>query len=97
VLIVTRDLFFRAKLEGAVKAVGAQLVREDAADLVVVELKDQDTVARVAQWTSSGVSVIAFASHVQAELLRAARQAGATAVPNSQVENAVGQWLARRC
>ena len=95
-LIVARDLFFRAKLEGLAQALGLQSVRQDPADLVVVEIKDENSVAQLEEWTRSGTAVIAFASHVQAQLLRAARQAGATAVPNSEVENAVRQWLVQR-
>ena len=37
--------------------------------------------------------MIGFASHVEAELLRAVREAGAVAVPNSQIEEAVPRWL----
>ena len=40
-----------------------------------------------------GVDVLAFGPHVRAELLRAAREAGATAVPNSQVEDALRQAI----
>jgi len=39
------------------------------------------------------VPVLAFGSHVRAEALRAAREAGATAVPNSQVEARLRELL----
>src|SRR5512144_630744 len=93
VLILARDLFFRAKLEGLVKASGAGLVRDEPADLAVLELSDPGTVSRVEELTRRGVPVIAFAAHVQAQLLRAARDAGADAVANSQVEAALREWL----
>jgi hypothetical protein len=94
VLILTRDLFFRAKLEGLAKAAGALAVRDEPAELAVLELSGEDAVVRVGEFAGRGVPVIAFASHVQAALLRAARDAGAVAVPNSQVEGALRQWLA---
>lgn len=96
VLILAPDLFFRAKLEGLVKAAGALAARDEPADLAVLELSGDDAVARVREFATRGIPVIAFASHVQAGLLRAARDAGATAVPNSQVEGAVRQWILAR-
>ena len=86
VLLVTRDLFFRAKLDGCVAAAGAKVVRAEPADLAVIELAAEVDVERVRELAARGVPVIAFTSHVRVELLRAAREAGATAVPNSEVE-----------
>jgi hypothetical protein len=96
VLVLARDLFFRAKLEALANAAGARTVREEPADVAVVELADPVTVSRVAELTRQGIPVIAFASHVQAELLRAAREAGADALPNSRVESALREWFAGR-
>jgi hypothetical protein len=96
VLVLTRDLFFRAKPEGLAKAAGASPVTDEPADVAVLELKDEMTVNRVAELTGHGIPVLAFASHVQARLLRAARDAGASAVPNSEIENTLRDWLLQR-
>ena len=94
VLFLTRDLFFRAKLDALARGAGARVVRAAPADLAVVELAATDNaIARVRHLLEQGVAVIGFASHVEAELLRAVREAGAVAVPNSQIEEAVRRWL----
>jgi hypothetical protein len=86
VLLATRDLLFRSKLGGVVAA-GAEVSRDDAAcDLAVVELGGPGATQRIGALVRRGTPVLAYGSHVQVELLRAAREAGATAVPNSQVE-----------
>ncbi len=92
VLILARDLFFRAKLEAVARAAGFEPRRDGVAQLAVVELADPSSVERVRELVRSGIAVLAFGSHVRVELLRAAREAGADAVPNSQVEDAL-----RRC
>lgn len=89
VLVATRDLFFRARIDAVIKAAGAEPVRDEPAALAVIELSGDPALARVADLAGRGVPVIAFTSHVAAQLLRAARAAGAVAVPNSQVEEAV--------
>jgi hypothetical protein len=93
VLLLTRDLFFRAKLEGLVRAAGGTTVREGAADAAVLELAGDASIAQITALVAQGIPVIAFASHVQADLLRAAREAGARAVPNSRVEETLRAWL----
>jgi hypothetical protein len=93
VLLLTRDLFFRAKLEAVVRAAGLEPVRGEPARLAVVELNGPDALTRVAGLVSGGTPVIAFSSHVQADLLRGAREAGAEAVPNSKVEAALAARL----
>lgn len=95
VLVLTRDLFFRAKLEAVVRAAGREPVSRGAAPLAVVELAGEATVARIRELAQVGCVVLAFGSHLHADLLRAAREAGADAVPNSQVEEALRQRLAR--
>lgn len=85
VRVRTRDLFFRAKVEGILRDLGWEPVRADATH-AVIELGSDADVEEVRRLAAAGGIVIAFGSHVRAELLRAARQAGATAVPNSQVE-----------
>lgn len=94
VLVETRDLFFRAKIDGLVRAAGCRTTRALPADVAVVELGSADAVARVRTLVESGVSVLAFGSHVAVDALREAREAGAQAVPNSQVERALQATLA---
>ena len=87
VFLATRDLLFRSKLGAVVTAAGAEVSRDDAAcDLAVLELGSAGAAERIAELVRRGIPVLAYGSHVQVELLRAAREAGATAVPNSQVE-----------
>jgi hypothetical protein len=86
VLVVTRDLFFRGKLEGLIKSAGARVAAGEPAALAVVELGSAAALERVRELAAAGMRVIAFGSHVDADVLRAAREAGAEAVPNSRVE-----------
>jgi hypothetical protein len=89
VLFVTRDLFFRAKLVAVVQAAGGEVTRDEGAcDLAVVEL-GPGAHDRIRAFAGRGIRVVAFGSHVAAEELRAAREAGAVAVANSHVE----AWL----
>ncbi len=89
VLVVARDLFFRAKLQAVVEAAGAEVVKDEAScDVAVVEL-DPAVDARIRGLVARGVAVLAFGSHVHPDALRAARALGATAVPNSDVEEAL--------
>ena len=92
VLLGTRDLLFRSKLGAVVAAAGGEVVAADA-DLVVLDVEAAGAVERIRELVSQRVAVLAFGPHVRAELLRAAREAGATAVPNSQVEDALRQAI----
>ncbi len=94
VLVLARDLFFRAKLEAVVRAAGHELGPPGTASLAVVELSGAESVERIRELVRSGCAVLAFGSHVHAEWLRAARDAGAQAVPNSQVEDVLRRRLA---
>jgi len=86
VLLLTADLVFRSKLAGVVAAAGGEVTREEGlCDLAVLELEGA-AAGRVGELVRRGIPVLAFGSHVRADALRAAREAGATAVPNSQVE-----------
>jgi hypothetical protein len=96
VLVLTRDLFFRARLQGVVRAGGGEPCDVLPADLAVVELSGAGALERVRELTGAGCEVLAFGPHTDAESLRAARAAGARAVPNSQVETEIWQWLAHR-
>jgi hypothetical protein len=96
VLLVTRDLVFRSKLRAVLAAAAAEVVRDDApCDLVVVELESPGWEACVRAHAARGTPVLAFGSHVRADLLRAARDAGAQAVVNSQLESALAALLRR--
>jgi hypothetical protein len=88
VLLVTKDLVFRSKL-GAVVAAAEGVVVKDAAecDLAVVDLEIPGAVDRIRGFVTSGTPVLAYGSHVLVDLLRTAREAGATAVPNSEIEH----------
>lgn len=93
VLLATADLLFRSKLGGVVTAAGAELTRDEAAcDLAVLELAGP-AAGRLEQLVRRGIPVLAYGSHVDAESLRAARARGATAVPNSQVEDKLRELL----
>ena len=86
VLIECRELFFRGKLQEIVRGAGAEAVRDEPFELAVVELSKPDVEARIRELIQRGVAVLAFGSHVDAAALRAARDQGARAVPNSQIE-----------
>jgi hypothetical protein len=89
------DLVFRARLEAVVRSSGATPVPADvSAELVVVELINDDRVQVCADLVSRGARVLAFGPHVEARRLRAARAAGATVVTNAEVHARLGQMLA---
>ncbi len=93
--IETRDLFFRSKLATAVTFEGAEVTRDDATcDLAVIELGGPAAEARVRSFAGRGIPVLAFGSHIVPDALRAAREAGAQAVPNSEVELKLREMLA---
>jgi len=89
VWLVTGDLVFRAKLRAVVEGAGGELAGAEAAELAVVEVGSPGWEGRVVEQVGRGVPVLAFGPHVRADLLRAARECGAVAVPNSQVEEAL--------
>jgi hypothetical protein len=93
VLIECRDLFFRGTLQAILGAQGAELVRDDPLDLAVLELGKPGVDDRIRDLVRRGVPVLAFGSHVDAEALRTARNAGARAVPNSEVETVLRALL----
>ncbi len=93
VLVESRDLFFRGKLQAILTASGAEPAREEPYDLAVIELGRTGVAERIAELVARGVPVLAFGSHVDAAALRAARDLGARAVPNSEIENALRSLL----
>jgi hypothetical protein len=87
VFLASKDLLFRSKLGAAVAAAGGVVVKDAAAcDLAVVDIEIPGAVDRIRGFVTSETPVLAYGSHVLVDLLRAAREAGATAVPNSEVE-----------
>src|SRR5688500_17604862 len=97
VLVECRDLFFRGKIQAVVGAGGGDIVRDDPLDLAVLELGKPGVDERIQDFVLRGVPVLAFGSHVDAEALRAARNAGARAVPNSEVETTLRALLRPAC
>jgi len=93
VLVETRDLFFRGKIQEIVRASGGAITRDEPCDLAVVELGKAGVQDRIRGLVERGVAVLAFGSHLNAEQLRDARAAGARAVPNSEIESALRAQL----
>ncbi len=93
VLIESRDLFFRGKLQAVVRAAGAEPTRDEPFDLAVIELGNASVPVRIRDLVERGIPVLAFGSHVDAAALRAARDLGARAVPNSEVESSLRDAL----
>lgn len=87
------DLFFRGKLQEIVRAAGAEQVRDEPVDLAVVELGRANVQDRIRELVQRGIAVLAFGSHMDAAALRAARDLGARAVPNSQIEESLRALL----
>lgn len=94
VYLLTRDLLFRAKLRGVVSDAGGDVTGDPAeCDLAVVELEARGWEDAIIDASGRSVRVLAFGSHVNAGLLRRARELGAEAVPNSQVERRLAELL----
>jgi hypothetical protein len=93
VLVECRDLFFRGKLQAILTTFGATAVREEPYVFAVIELGSSGASQRISDLVARGVPVLAFGSHVDAAALRAARDLGARAVPNSEVETALRALL----
>ncbi len=93
VLVECRDLFFRGKIQEIIRSAGSEPVRDEPFDLAVVELGKPSTDERLRGLVARGIPVLAFGSHIDAAALRAARETGARAVPNSEIENALRALL----
>jgi hypothetical protein len=93
VLLECRDLFFRGKLREVVRGGGAEPTRDEPFDLAVIELGNAAVHNRIRDLVQRGIPVLAFGSHVNAPELRAARELGARAVPNSEIEAALRALL----
>ena len=93
VLVETRDLFFRGKIQEIIRACGGEVTRDEPYEFAVIELGRVDSPDRIRALVARGVAVLAFGSHLNAEQLREARTAGARAVPNSEIESALRAQL----
>ena len=94
-LLISPDLFFTSKVTGTAQAMGLRVTAVD--DIASAARLSGDAIACVLLDLSAprvsvadilavmpGVPVIAFGSHVNVELLEAARLAGAEVMPRSQ-------------
>jgi hypothetical protein len=94
ICLLIADLLFRSKLGAVVATAGGEVTRDEAGcDLVVVDLADSTRAGRVGEFVGRGIPVLAYGSHVRPELLRTARDAGARAVPNSEVAAVLSDLL----
>ena len=94
VFLAARDLVFRSKLAAVVDGAGAVVGRDPAeCELAVVDVELPGAADRIRSFVAQGMTVLAYGAHVRPELLRAAREAGATAVPNSQVQERLAGLL----
>ncbi len=92
--LATRDLVFTSKLRAVARGAGAEIVPDPAqGDLAVVPLDAPDAADTIRQLVARGVVVLTFGPHVHADALRAARPAGALAVPNSEVADRLAALL----
>ncbi len=94
VAVYVRDLMFRAKIEVHAARLGFRTVPAIPASCAVVALGNPQQVVLVRRLCEAGTPVLAFGPHVDAASLRAAREAGATAVPNSRLDAELAAFLA---
>lgn len=92
-VLIECDLFFRGKLQEVVRGSGAEPVRDEPADVLVIELTTPNAETRIREFVQRGIPVLAFGSHTGAAALRAARDWGAHAVPNSEIANSLRALL----
>jgi hypothetical protein len=86
IALLCPDLLFGSKVRGALRAAGHDVVAPDApADLLVVDLT-ADVEERLQAAREAGVPTLAFYSHVEQDVRRAADDAGVTrVVPRSRM------------
>ena len=89
VLALVRDLIFASKIAAGAKAVGVEcrIIRDptrlesQASNLLLVDLNEPGAIEAAAQWQqASSRPVVGFVSHVDAERIEQARQAGLTRI-----------------
>lgn len=97
VFVVTTDLLFRSKLDAVIQGCGAEVVKDPfSSDVAVVAVEAPGAVDRIRGLVARGTPVLAFGPHVRPDMLKAARDAGAAAVPNSEVERRLRALLTSR-
>ena len=84
--LVSPDLLFGSKLQGALRAAGHEPVAAgDDADLLVVDLTDEPD-ARIEQSAGAGLPRLGFYSHVEQDVRQRAEAAGfERVVPRSRM------------
>jgi DNA-binding NarL/FixJ family response regulator len=92
VLVAVRDLLFRSRIQSAADRLGvpialaprdrplADAARAAGGGLLLLDLGDAGALEQIAPVRAAGLSVIAFAGHVQEDLIASARAAGADEV-----------------
>jgi hypothetical protein len=91
VLLISPDLLFGSKVEGALRAAGHEVVREGEGDVAVVDLTHGEVPPPPA-----GMPALGFYSHVEQEVRRTAESAGYDlVVPRSRM-NREGAGLVER-
>jgi DNA-binding NarL/FixJ family response regulator len=108
VLAVVPDLYFATRIAATAKVAGIALelvpahrvvdkLAEPGVSLVLVELQGRDALALITEIkrVAPAIPVVGFGAHVEAELLRDAKTAGADAVlPRSQLVGKLPALLA---
>jgi hypothetical protein len=95
IALLSPDLLFGSKVQGALRAAGHEVVSPDAAaDLLVVDLT-ADAEERLGAVREAKVPTLGFYSHVEQDVRRAAEEAGIDRVVPRSREGAalVGQLL----
>jgi AmiR/NasT family two-component response regulator len=94
---IVSGLFFKAKIDAAVKNVGEHVncadiaqLREHNPKLILVDLEHPQALDVLREF---GNSVVAFGPHMRAELLAIAREFGAQAYPRSVFFSELGNIL----
>ncbi len=109
ILLVVLDLFFETKIEDVAKRLGYRVVSLDAhvsvrdalarirPTLLILSLDVVNWRAAVEDSKGAGVRILAFGSHMNVELLHAARDAGcdqviARSLMSSDLPNLLKKW-----
>ena len=85
------DLLFGSKVEGALRAAGHEVVREDDADVAVVDLTEGEVPA-----PPGGLPTVGYYLHTDQDTRRRAEAAGyALVVPRSRMNREAAQLVER--
>jgi hypothetical protein len=99
VVLLSRNLMDRARIEPVVVGSGAELSRfaadltDPLPDLLVVDLEHEDAVTALERYTGAGVPAVAFGPHAARDLLDEARRLGAEVVVRSAFFSDLGLFL----